>query len=100
MFLTDGTELKLISGIDEMDQRCAVASKPPRESFVEGRDHWAVDNFIRVGGQDDTPTRVPATSQPASHQPPMPAATSASEWPVGKGRRPLEFSMRALRDPA
>jgi hypothetical protein len=38
----------------EMEQRCAVASKPPWESFVEGRDHRAGDNFIRVGGQDDS----------------------------------------------
>ncbi len=39
--------------LDEMERRVAAASKRPWESFVEGRDHWSGDNFIRIGGLDD-----------------------------------------------
>ena len=36
-----------------MERRVAAASKGPWESFVEGRDRWSGDNFIRIGGLDD-----------------------------------------------
>lgn len=40
--------------LDQIEQRCDAASKPPWQSFIEGRDHWGGDNFIRVGGLDDS----------------------------------------------
>jgi hypothetical protein len=39
--------------LGEMERRVAAASNGPWESFVEGRDHWGGDDFIRVGGLDD-----------------------------------------------
>jgi hypothetical protein len=39
--------------LDAIEQRAAAASKGPWRSYVEGRDHWGGDNFIRVGGVDD-----------------------------------------------
>jgi hypothetical protein len=39
--------------LDEIERRCTAASKAPWQSFIEGRDHWGGDNFIRVGGLDD-----------------------------------------------
>src|SRR5262249_48402138 len=40
--------------LDQIEQRCGGASKPPWQSFIEGRDHWGGDNFIRIGGMDDS----------------------------------------------
>ena len=40
--------------LDQIEQRCDAASKPPWQSFIEGRDHWGGDNFIRIGGLDDS----------------------------------------------
>jgi hypothetical protein len=37
----------------EIERRAAAATKGPWEAFVEGRDHWAGDDFIRTGGLDD-----------------------------------------------
>ncbi|MBA3844876.1 MAG: hypothetical protein H0X39_20060 [Actinobacteria bacterium] len=36
-----------------MERRAEAASKAPWQSFIEGRDHWAGDDFIRIGGLDD-----------------------------------------------
>jgi hypothetical protein len=39
--------------LEQIERRSDAASKPPWRSFVEGRDHWGGDNFIRIGGMDD-----------------------------------------------
>jgi hypothetical protein len=39
--------------LDEIEQRAAAASPAPWEAFIEGRDHTAGDDFIRIGGFDD-----------------------------------------------
>jgi hypothetical protein len=39
--------------LDAIEQRAQRASKEPWMSFVEGRDHWGGDNFIRVGEPKD-----------------------------------------------
>jgi hypothetical protein len=39
--------------LDAIEKRASAASKAPWRSFVEGRDHWSGDDFIRVGGDDD-----------------------------------------------
>jgi hypothetical protein len=36
-----------------MERRAQAASKAPWQSFIEGRDHWSGDDFIRIGGLDD-----------------------------------------------
>jgi hypothetical protein len=38
--------------LDAMEKRAAEATPGPWESFVEGRDHWGGDDFIRTGGLD------------------------------------------------
>jgi hypothetical protein len=52
--MTDEVHLVTDAELDQIEQRCAAASKPPWQSFIEGRDHWGGDNFIRVGGLDDS----------------------------------------------
>ena len=42
------------AAVEQIERRCDAASKPPWQSFIEGRDHWGGDNFIRVGGMDDS----------------------------------------------
>jgi hypothetical protein len=42
------------AALEQMERRCDAACKPPWQSFIEGRDHWGGDNFIRVGGMDDS----------------------------------------------
>jgi hypothetical protein len=37
-----------------IEERAAAATPGPWESYVEGRDHLAGDNFIRTGGLDDS----------------------------------------------
>jgi hypothetical protein len=41
-------ELQLI------EDRANAATAGPWESFIEGRDHWGGDDFIRTGGMDDS----------------------------------------------
>jgi hypothetical protein len=45
----DDADLKAIEG------RCQAASPGPWKAFVEGRDHWSGDDFIRVSDDDDEP---------------------------------------------
>lgn len=45
----DDAELKAI------ENRCQAASPGPWKAFVEGRDHWGGDAFIRVSDDDDEP---------------------------------------------
>lgn len=39
--------------LDEIARRVANASKGPWESFIEGRDQFGGDSFIRIGGLSD-----------------------------------------------
>ena len=39
--------------LDVIATRATTATKGPWKAFVEGRDHWGGDNFIRTGGEDD-----------------------------------------------
>jgi hypothetical protein len=57
--------------LDAIQARCNAASPGPWESFIEGRDHWSGDDFIRVGddGADMYVSRDgPGTIRPASAQ--------------------------------
>jgi hypothetical protein len=36
----------------EMEKRCAEATPGPWSSWVEGRDHYSGDSFIRTEGED------------------------------------------------
>jgi hypothetical protein len=40
--------------IGEIEMRCNAATSGPWQSFIEGRDHLAGDDFIRTGGLDDS----------------------------------------------
>ena len=39
--------------LDQMLARAEASLRSPWQSFVEGRDHFGVDCFIRTGGLDD-----------------------------------------------
>jgi hypothetical protein len=39
--------------LDEIEARASAATMGPWKAFVEGRDHFGGDNFIRTGGLDD-----------------------------------------------
>ena len=38
--------------LDEMERRCIAATPDPWQSFVEGRDHYGGESFVRIGGED------------------------------------------------
>jgi hypothetical protein len=40
-------------GLDQITARAEASLPGPWEAFVEGRDHWSGDDFIRTGGLDD-----------------------------------------------
>jgi hypothetical protein len=40
--------------LDAIERRCRLASPGPWQSFVEGREYLGGDNFIRIGGLDDS----------------------------------------------
>jgi len=46
-------EDELAPNLDEIESRCSAATAGPWRSFVEGRDHFGGDDFIRTGGLDD-----------------------------------------------
>ena len=39
--------------LEDMEARALAATAAPWEAFVEGRDHFSGDDFIRTGGLDD-----------------------------------------------
>lgn len=41
--------------LEAIEARSKTASPAPWRSFVEGRDHWGGDDFIRVSDSDDEP---------------------------------------------
>jgi hypothetical protein len=41
--------------LDAIEARCRAASPGPWKAFVEGRDHWGGDDFIRVSDLDEEP---------------------------------------------
>jgi hypothetical protein len=61
---------------DELEriERLAAATLPgPWQSFVEGRDHWGGDDFIRTGGMDNTSPDMYVTLSYSDHERPKPA---------------------------
>jgi hypothetical protein len=52
--MTDEAHRLTEAELDQIERRCEAASKPPWQSFIEGRDYWGGDNFIRVGSFDDS----------------------------------------------
>jgi hypothetical protein len=52
--VSESKQLLTDADLDGIERRCVAASKSPWEAFIEGRDHWGGDNFIRVGGLDDS----------------------------------------------
>jgi hypothetical protein len=71
--------------LDQLALRCDAASKPPWQSFIEGRDHWGGDNFIRVGGMDDS-------------EPDMYVSRSTAEGSLPASDADLDFIARARQD--
>ena len=49
----NGDEPITVSELQAMAERVDAASKGPWESFIDARDHFGGDNFIRIGGFDD-----------------------------------------------
>jgi hypothetical protein len=47
--VTDHLSLETLA---EMEKRCSEATPGPWQSWVEGRDHYAGDSFIRTDGED------------------------------------------------
>lgn len=61
---------------DELDlilARAEASLGAPWQSFVEGRDHWGGDGFIRTGGLDDASPDVYVTLSYWTDQPPKTA---------------------------
>ncbi len=86
--------------LSEIEARTRVATPGPWKAFVEGRDHWGGDDFIRTGGLDDgTPDMyVSAATADGSH----PATERDLDF-IAHARQDvpvLTAHIRALRDPA
>lgn len=41
--------------LEVIEARCEAASPGPWKSFIEGRDRWSGDDFIRISDSDDEP---------------------------------------------
>ena len=74
----DDAELKAI------EDRCQGASPGPWKAFVEGRDHWSGDDFIRVSDDDAEPDMY------------VYRATSEGLWPAASND--LDFIAAARQD--
>ena len=83
--MTDEAHRLTEAELDQIAQRCGAASKPPWQSFIEGRDHWGGDNFIRVGGLDDS-------------EPDMYVSRSTAERTVPASDADLDFIAHARQD--
>ncbi len=56
-----------------IEDRCAAASPGPWTSYVEGRDHWGGDDFIRVSEADDEPDMYVSRAEAGTVRPASPA---------------------------
>lgn len=83
--MTDEAHRLTEAELDQIEQRCDAASKPPWQSFIEGRDHHGGDNFIRVGGMDDS-------------EPDMYVSRAADEGLVPASDADLDFIAYARQD--
>ena len=52
--------------LDAIERRCLGASPAPWESFVEERDRFSGDSFIRVGGGSEPDMYLSRDNTPAS----------------------------------
>lgn len=57
------------SELDAIEARCQAASPGPWKSFVEGRDHWGGDDFIRVSDLDAEPDMYVSRAEAGSIRP-------------------------------
>lgn len=83
--MTHEAHLLTDAGLDQIEQRCRAASKPPWQSFIEVRDHTGGDDFIRVGGMDDS-------------EPDMYVSRSTTEGLVPASDADLDFIAHARQD--
>jgi hypothetical protein len=60
--------------LDAIERRAQAATRGPWKSFVEGRDHWSGDNFIRTGGLDDDSPDMYVTLYYGAEKVPAPPA--------------------------
>jgi hypothetical protein len=51
--MTDEPRWLTEAQLDQIEERCNAASKPPWESFLESQGGFGGNSFIRVGGMDD-----------------------------------------------
>jgi hypothetical protein len=55
--------------LDAIEVRCQAASPGPWRAFVEGRDHWGGDDFIRVSDRDEEPDMYVSRAEIGSIRP-------------------------------
>ena len=68
---------------DELNQmlaRCEASLSSPWQSFVEGRDHFSGDGFIRAGGLDDESPDLYVTLSYWDDNPPKPASADVLDF--------------------
>jgi hypothetical protein len=59
--------------LDAIEARCRAASPGPWRAFVEGRDHWGGDDFIRVGALEEEPDMYVSRAEGDGLRPASPA---------------------------
>ena len=70
-----------------IERRASAATAGPWQAFVEGRDHFGGDNFIRTGGDDDEAPDMYVT-----------LSYWDNERPVAAGAADLDFIANAKQD--
>lgn len=63
-----------------MEGRAARAMSGPWRSFVEGRDHWGGDDFIRTGGLDDDCPDLYLSHSYRNREKPVPAPADDQDF--------------------
>ena len=55
--------------LDAIEARYQAASPSPWKAYVEGRDHWSGDDFIRVSDLDEQPDMYVSRAEAGSIRP-------------------------------
>ena len=83
-----------------MEGRAEQATRGPWQSFVEGRDHWGGDDFIRTGGLDDECPDLYLSHSYPNREKPVPAPAEDQDF-IAHARQDvprLVAEVRRLRD--
>lgn len=80
--------------LEAIEARVRAASPGPWTSYVEGRDHWGGDDFIRISEQDDQPDMYVSRHGPGSAL--RPASTADQDF-IAAARQDIPRLLAEIR---